>query len=437
MNKNIRRIISFALAFGTITAMQPIRYTNSPAVNVYAESKVALKSLYLSDGELNFSQDERNYTVRVDSDVEDIRITAKPDCEKKDYDDYKVDIDGTEVTESDGFRTVVPLTKGENELKIRVENKDGKRKIYNLNIIRGRRDSDEAYGKNIYLKDIQLDYGDTEIDFDKDTTSYDVNVDEAMTEINIQARPEDSGDVVRINGAKVEKYTGSGDSDEKEKKGYKKSVKLEPGENKIEIDVTNDQDQKTYVLNITRGKFVSTQDKNQQETKKEDNTISSANSEKVETDNSSKQNIADVNKWVKVNGKWRYNDISGQPVKDTWFTDKNTNKTYLFDVNGDMVTGWTQKSGVWYYLGADGERKTGWQNISGKWYYLNPDGMMMTGWQQVNDEWYYLRNDGEMVTGWAKDLNGKYYYFYSSGKMAKNTVINGYKLGSDGEWIKN
>ena len=123
MNKNIKRIITLTLTFGTITAIQQSKYFNNTLIEAYAESKVALKSLYLSDGELNFSQDKRDYTVRVDSDVEDIRITAKPDCEKKDYEDYKVDIDGTEVTEADGFRTVVLLTKGENELKIRIEDK--------------------------------------------------------------------------------------------------------------------------------------------------------------------------------------------------------------------------------------------------------------------------------------------------------------------------
>lgn len=432
MNKNIKRIITFTLAFGMITAIQPVKYFNSTLIEAYAESKVALKSLYLSDGEIDFSQDKRDYTVRVDGDVEDVRITAKPDCEKKDYEDYKVDIDGTEVTEADGFRTVVLLTKGENELKIRIEDKDGKRKIYNLNIIRGRANSDEAYGDDIYLKDIQLDYGDTEIDFDKDITSYDVNVDEAMSEINIQARPDDSSDVVRINGSKVEKYTGSGDDDEKEKKGYKKSVKLEQGENKIEIDITNDENQKTYVLNITRGKSVNAQNKNEENIKTEN---SSSNVIKEESDSSLNENIVEANKWVKVNNKWRYNDISGQPVKDTWFTDKNTNKTYLFDSNGDMLTGWIQKSGKWYYLSIDGEKKSGWQDISGKWYYLNSDGVMMTGWQQINSEWYYLRDNGEMVTGWAKGSNGKYYYFYDSGKMASNTMINGYRVGSDGAWI--
>jgi lactocepin len=41
-----------------------------------------------------------------------------------------------------------------------------------------------------------------------------------------------------------------------------------------------------------------------------------------------------------------------------------------------------------------------------------------------------------MNTGW-KLINGKWYYLNpKSGKMAYSTTIDGYKLGSDGAWIK-
>ena len=57
---------------------------------------------------------------------------------------------------------------------------------------------------------------------------------------------------------------------------------------------------------------------------------------------------------------------------------------------------------------------------------------MMTKWIKDNDNWYYLNEDGSMKTGWHKDTNGHWYYLNSNGSMAKDTTINGYKLGSDG-----
>jgi glucan-binding YG repeat protein len=39
-----------------------------------------------------------------------------------------------------------------------------------------------------------------------------------------------------------------------------------------------------------------------------------------------------------------------------------------------------------------------------------------------------------MLTGWILD-GGKYYYLYPDGSMASDTIINGYKVGSDGAWI--
>ena len=40
-----------------------------------------------------------------------------------------------------------------------------------------------------------------------------------------------------------------------------------------------------------------------------------------------------------------------------------------------------------------------------------------------------------MATGW-KYVNNKWYYLNENGDMAYNTVIDGYRLDSDGAWIK-
>ena len=56
-------------------------------------------------------------------------------------------------------------------------------------------------------------------------------------------------------------------------------------------------------------------------------------------------------------------------------------------------------------------------------------------WKQDNSGWWYVDGDS-WVTGW-KLIDGKWYYFNSNGYMANNTIIDGYKLGSDGAWIQN
>lgn len=76
--------------------------------------------------------------------------------------------------------------------------------------------------------------------------------------------------------------------------------------------------------------------------------------------------------------------------------------------------------------------KTGWQQINGAWYYFWGGGSMATRWLEDNGYWYYLdATHGYMKTSWQQ-IDGKWYYFYSSGKMAVSTVIDGYRIGSDG-----
>ncbi|CAI3192164.1 hypothetical protein CNEO2_1030010 [Clostridium neonatale] len=60
---------------------------------------------------------------------------------------------------------------------------------------------------------------------------------------------------------------------------------------------------------------------------------------------------------------------------------------------------------------------------------------MKTGWLNDNGTWYYLQSNGAMKTGWLND-NGTWYYLQSNGAMAKNTTIDGYRLGSNGAWIR-
>ena len=65
-------------------------------------------------------------------------------------------------------------------------------------------------------------------------------------------------------------------------------------------------------------------------------------------------------------------------------------------------------------------------------FALNPIGANAL-WKQNNTGWWYTQ-DNSWITGW-KLIDGKWYYFYSDGYMAHDTIISGFKLGSDGAWI--
>jgi glucan-binding YG repeat protein len=71
----------------------------------------------------------------------------------------------------------------------------------------------------------------------------------------------------------------------------------------------------------------------------------------------------------------------------------------------------------------------------GNWLYKKADGTLATGWTLIGNDWYYFDLTGAMKTGWLQDASGKWYYLKESGVMAKNTVINGYKIGPDGTYV--
>lgn len=103
--------------------------------------------------------------------------------------------------------------------------------------------SSSSKGDPVYLENLTLSEG--KIKFDKKTDSYNVTVDSDTEEIEITAEPEDEDTEVRIDGRSVDE-----DDD------WSKSVYLQKGLNKIEIRLKDEDDrERTYVLNITRGKI--------------------------------------------------------------------------------------------------------------------------------------------------------------------------------------
>ena len=203
------------------------------------------------------------------------------------------------------------------------------------------------------------------IDLSESKINYSYNVNDNVDQVTIRAVPEDKDlDKVEIDNTEVD----DGDN-------YKKTVSLKKGENKIQIDLTDEDDnERVYTLTINRGSVSSTTDST-------NNTTSKAST--------GTEAVTVTNKWVQVNGKWQYKDATGNTVKNCWIQ-----KLLHTKADGNMATGWLDYNGSWYYLGTDGAMKTGWQLVNGKYYYLN-----------------------------------------SNGSMACSTTINGYKIGADGAWI--
>lgn len=345
-----------------------------------SDSDVYLSNISLDYGKISFSKTKTSYDVDVNASVDEIEITAKPS-----NDSYTVRIDGNEVDDSDDYTDIVDLKKGKNEIEIEIRDEDDNENIYALNIYRGGKDSSsnssDISGDAIYLDDLSLNDGDIELNFSKKVSTYDIKVNSSVDQVKIKAEPEDEDYVVRVNNKMV-------NSD------YERTVPLEDNKiNEVKVKVANDDEEKIYTLNITRG-IVSTTDT--------DTTTSDQN-----------------NKWVKdINGKWKYYDENGNLLKSQWHYDLTVGNWYYLEDDGYMKTGWLFNSNKWYLLDGNGAMKVGWVNDHGTWYYLNSDGSMKTGWLEENSKKYYLNSNGTMQTG-TKMINGKSYSFDESGALIK------------------
>ena len=130
--------------------------------------------------------------------------------------------------------------------------------------------------------------------------------------------------------------------------------------------------------------------------------------------------------WVydSKHGNWYYMNTNegaelGQMITG-WVQDPNTKKWYYMNENtGILTTGWllNKQDNRWYYLNQNGEMLTGWQNIGGKWYYFNtyaPENAYV--WDADAFKWNYLNNSqrpyGSMYAGektpdgYSVDANG-------------------------------
>lgn len=364
MNKNIKRTMAIALAVGAFSAVAPTKYVSLITTEAHASSSDAdeLSDLQLqtSDGDSLDIYEDSSY----DDELDDEPVVGETYYAETSESKVVLNIDGADEDNVRIFKGSTEYETGDDisissdtttKLKVRVyedaydEDEDYSSSEYNQYTVIVENTDEED--NDINLSSIALSNG--YINFDEDTTSYNINVAQDVRSINVTATPEEDDYTVTINGTTVDE-----DDD------YAKAVSLSTGSNAIKIKISDDDDNtKTYTLNVNK------------------------------------------------------------PAQQA-------------AVQGINMAGIPNQAGIGNNNGIANGATKGWKNDNGIWNYLDYSGNKTKGWQQIDGSWYYLDNDGKMKTGWLKDTNESWYYLQPSGAMAKNTVVDGYKIGTNGAWIK-
>ena len=118
---------------------------------------------------------------------------------------------------------------------------------------------------------------------------------------------------------------------------------------------------------------------------------------------------------------------------------QGTEGKYYVQADGTVLTNeWKKIDGKTYYFGENGIAYTGLKNIDGKLYYFSESGEIVTGMCEADGNTYYFRTSGESGvygsagSGWITENKYCYYFSNKNYKMQKSTVIDNYKLDSEG-----
>ena len=136
--------------------------------------------------------------------------------------------------------------------------------------------------------------------------------------------------------------------------------------------------------------------------------------------------------YISYSGSRRYIQLEGVTSSQNYQNQSGNSSSY--GSNSSSTVGWKKINGSWYHFKSNGSKSTGWLKDGSSWYYLKSSGEMQTGWLKENGLWYYLDDSGAMKTGWYQ-VSGKWYYSYSSGELAVNTIVDGYTVNHNGEWV--
>jgi glucan-binding YG repeat protein len=157
MHKKVKHIIAASLVVGVVSGVLPANDFILGSTKAYASTHhyyddeddyddAYLDGIYLSDGTIDFSKTNTDYSVNVGKDTDKITVRAKPA-----YDDFIVDINDSTVEENDHYEKTVSLVEGKNVITIDVESDDDK-KAYTLEVYRGGDTTTSATGTSIDTK---------------------------------------------------------------------------------------------------------------------------------------------------------------------------------------------------------------------------------------------------------------------------------------------
>lgn len=358
MNKNLKKVIAIALALGTISAVVPTSVGNLLLTKAYAADDNTDKSLSSLKLETSggssiklYSSSSYDSSDKVDSDE-----VSEGDTYYAKTSSSTISISTSGVTSkyirvfkgtsssTKGKKTSndIALDSGTNTITVRIYSSEPDSTIkysedddvigeYKIKVKCTASDTDSSDTEDdadsydeIYLE--RLSVAGESISLSESKVNYSYSVGSDVDEVSIKAVPEDEDDdIVTIDGTDVD------DSD-----NFKKTVDLNKGTNKIDIEVSNEDDDtnRVYTLTITRGATAATT------TDSTSNQTAAPSATTVKPD-----------QWVQINGRWQYNDSLGVPIKSQWFFDRNLQKWYYLGYDGFMLTN-TIVGG--YRVGADG-----------------------------------------------------------------------------------
>ncbi len=366
MSNKVKKIIGLALAFNVISSAVPTTLSIGQK-QVYAAESYVLTTLDISSingSSLKLYDDKKckSNDKISDSDLDDTKtIYSKISSSKKgiEIDNVKASngnveiyVSGKKIDTDDEIKISAGSSK---TITFKIVDENGKEQNkYTLKVTREGKDDDDDdddYGDDVYLSNIILYYNwnDLDLDFKKNTKTYNINVDKDVTFLRIEAEPEDDDYSVRVN-----------DESLNEDDDWQTKVGIKEGKNEIKIVVKDDDDEneRTYTVNITRG---------------------SSNEATNSTTNSNNNSTSTTKNtgWKYTNGKWQYYDVNGNLYKSSWVTDAK-GKSYYLGADGNMVTGWITLSGNQYYFDlVSGERKTGWICFGKEWYQFDSTGVLV------------------------------------------------------------
>ena len=158
----------------------------------------------------------------------------------------------------------------------------------------------------------------------------------------------------------------------------------------------------------------------------------SSSSQSTGTSNGETKKDYQASKWFKESGKWYYNDLSGNLVRNRW-----VGRYYLKADASMAASEWIYDEDYksWFYVDSTGSYvEKAWQGE----YYLKRGGYMAKSewvFDSQYDSWYYLNQDGKYARNQRIKDGDKWYYLLADGKLAKNMTVNGYKVNEKGEWV--